>query len=364
MSLDAWELARWDAVETRERLARREISAEEVVEAALTRARDTATLGAIVTLTPELARAAAARAASAPLGGVPSLVKDLSQVAGVRTTWGTAASGHYVSSKSDPFVRSFEATGLISLGKSATPELGLTATTEPIAFGPARNPWDPGRSTGGSSGGAAAMVAAGVVPLAHASDGGGSIRIPAACCGLVGLKPTRGRLDMEGSSLLPVNVAVHGVVTRTVRDTVAFWAAIERARGARRPIGDVEAAPARRLRVAYFVDAPGARTIHPEVLGAVEATAALCASLGHTVERIACPFDEQSVRDFVDLWSFLAWTEVVAGRLLVHRGFDRRKLEPLTVGFARRFRSRLAAAIAGILRLRGFHRRYAALLAS
>ena len=177
---DRWELAAWDAVETADRIRRADVSAFEVVEAAIARAEDQKALNAIVTATSDRARATAKSAPRGALFGVPSAVKDLAQVAGVRTAWGTAASGNLISKRSDPTVLALERTGLVSIGKSATPELGLTATTEPLAFGPTRNPWARDRSTGGSSGGAAALVAGGVVPIAHGSDGGGSIRIPAS----------------------------------------------------------------------------------------------------------------------------------------------------------------------------------------
>jgi amidase len=121
-------------------------------------------------------------------------------------------------------VQQFLSLGLVNLGKSSTPEFGLTGTTESLAHGPTHNPWKLGFSTGGSSGGSAALVAAGVVPIAHANDGGGSIRIPASCCGLVGLKPSRGRLiEIEGSKLLPVRLLHQGMLSRTVRDTAAFY---------------------------------------------------------------------------------------------------------------------------------------------
>src|SRR5688572_18318727 len=206
----------WDAVETMERVRVGEVTVAEVVEAAIARAEAAGALNAIVTDTFERARA-------------------------------------------------------IVLGKSATPEFGMTATTEPLYRGATRNPWDTSRSPGGSSGGAGALVAAGVVPLAHATDGGGSIRIPAACCGLVGLKRTRGALDMEGSNLLPVNVAVHGCVTRTVRDTIAFHRAMS-------GLGDVAPTPGRALRMGLYVDAPTATPVDPEVQSAVRAAGRACAA--------------------------------------------------------------------------------------
>jgi amidase len=358
--LDRWELASWDAVETADRVRRKDVTAAEVVEAALARAEDVAGLGAIVTSTADRAHAAASRGGDAALSGVPTAVKDLFEVEGVRTRWGTAASGEFVSRRSDPMVRALERIGLVSIGKSATPELGLTATTEPLALGPTRNPWAPDRSPGGSSGGAAALVAAGVVPIAHGSDGGGSIRIPASCCGLVGLKPSRGRLDMDGSNLLPVNVAVHGVVTRTVRDTVAFWNAIERDRKGRLPpIGAVAPAPGRRLVLGVYVDSPIGTAVDPDVRAAVESAAALCAELGHDVRPIACPIPAQGVHDFLGLWYFLGWLQAGAGRVLVHRGFDGAALEPFTRGLAASFRKQRVATIRAMRRLRGFTRQYA-----
>src|SRR5215208_3677161 len=217
-------LASWDAVETATRVRNKDVTAAEVVDAAIARAEEAAHLGAIVTESYERARARArVPNVAGTLVGVPIFIKDLTHVHGVKTTWGSRGAGEYVSRRTDVVVRHLEGSGAVTLGKSATPEFGLTATTEPLGRAPCRNPWESTRSAGGSSGGSACLVAAGVVPLAHASDGGGSIRIPAACCGLVGLKPSRFRIDMEGSHLLPVNIATYGVLTRTVRDTVAFY---------------------------------------------------------------------------------------------------------------------------------------------
>ncbi len=358
---DAWSLAEWDAVETVARLRRREVSAVEVIDAAILRAESAGALNAIVTPTFARARAKAAAPSEGPLAGVPTFIKDLAQVAGVRTTWGTSASGDHVSRRSDPSVLALEATGLIPLGKSATPELGLTATTEPLAFGPCHNPWDLARSPGGSSGGAAALVASGVVPLAHGSDGGGSIRIPASCCGLVGLKPSRGRFDMEGSSLLPVNIAVHGVLTRTVRDTVAFWAALEAQLPKRTlpPIGAPASKSGKPLRIGVFVDPPLGTPVHPDVVAATERAAGLCADLGHDVQRIDCPFEAQPVRDFLRYWGFIAFSQEKAGRLLMTSRFDAKKLEPFTRDFARYFASELMNSIAALRRLRAFTGTYA-----
>ncbi|MFO0683714.1 MAG: amidase [Sandaracinus sp.] len=358
---DPWELASWDATETAERIARRDVSAIEVVEAALARAEDARVLNAIVTPMAERARRLASGPARGPLFGVPTAVKDLAKVEGTRIAWGTAASGHVVARTTDPWVRAFEGTGLVAIGKSATPELGMTGTTEPLAFGPTHNPWATSRTPGGSSGGAGALVASGVVPIAHASDGGGSIRIPAACCGLVGLKVTRRRWDMESSPLLPINIASHGALTRSVRDTIALWRAIETERGALRPIG--EAATRRKLVIGVFLEAPTGVAVDEEVRAAVEATARACSERGHDVRFVPCPFAGRIVDDFTDYWMFVAWLQYAFGRVLVTPRFDRRKLEPFMVGLARRSAARRRETFRATRRLRALTAEWPALLA-
>lgn len=358
-------MAQWDAVETAEHLKKRDVSVPEVIEAAITRTRSSERLGAVVTPTFERALLAATKPAVGLLAGVPMFTKDLTQVAGVRTGWGSAAAGHYISSSSDPTVKIFERTGLISLGKSATPELGLVPTTEPLGVAPTRNPWNPDHSPGGSSGGAAALVASGVVPLAHGSDGGGSIRIPASCCGLVGLKVTRGRFDMEGSNLLPVNIAVQGCLTRSVRDTVAFWEAVEQHLPSRRdlpPIGALSPAPPKKLRIAAFVNSPMERPVHPDAVAATEQALELCEDLGHQVELIACPIQRQVTEDFIRLWSFVAYVHWKGGRVLMHGKWDASKLEPWTVGLGRQFSNAVAASVVSIQRLRRFKTTWATLM--
>ena len=350
----AWELADWDAVETLERLQRKEVSAAEVVGAAATRAEATSALNAVVTA--DYQRAVERAATTGPLAGVPTFIKDLAQVEGLRTRWGSAATGDFISRSSDPTVKLLQRTGLVSLGKSATPEFGLTATTEPLALGPTLNPWNAAHSAGGSSGGAAALVAAGVVPLAHGSDGGGSIRIPAACCGLVGLKPSRGRLDMEGSNLLPVNIAVHGVLTRTVRDTVAFWRALESLRPTRGlpPVSALQLERSRPLRIGVFVDSALGGPVDPEVVAATRAAAEACQALGHEVRELPTPIARQVLEDFINLWGFVAWAQWRGGRALVHGGFDGAQVEPWTRDFAAMFSSQLGAGLSAIRRLRRF----------
>lgn len=343
------ELARWDAVETLEQIGAGQITRAEVLDAAIARA-EAHELDAIVTETYARARRIKPKG---PLAGVPSFVKDLAQMKGVRTTWGSPGAGTYISKASDAFVTRFEQTGLISLGKSATPEFGLTATTEFADRPPCRNPWNPAHSTGGSSGGAGALVASGVVPLAHASDGGGSIRIPASCCGLVGLKVSRRRFDMEASHLLPVNIAVHGCVSRTVRDTQAFWSAMQPSAYWHRP-----AKISRRLRIALFTRPRSGTPVHEDNVQAAEAAGRLCESLGHSVEEIESPLPGRFHHDFTLYWALIAAVQVRGGKLMVHRGFDPDRVEPWSRGLSDLGTSKPLEVARAILRLRGDRKRY------
>ena len=358
------EMRGWDAVEIIARLDAGDITRREVIETAIERAEDIAHLGAVVTPTFDRALDTVG-AASGPLAGVPTFIKDLAQVAGVRTGWGSRGTGTYVSRRDDPVVRRILATGLVSLGKSATPEFGMTGTTEPLIGPPCRNPWNADHSSGGSSGGAGTLVATGIVPIAHGSDGGGSIRIPASCCGLVGLKVSRHRLDMQGSNLLPVNIAVDGCLSRTVRDTVAFWKALETTRPPRRilPIGRVTGGSAEPLRIGVFTDAPIGTPVHEDNRRAALDGARRCEDLGHHVEEIPCPFDGLVIDDFLRYWGFVAWIQMIGAKVLVHPRFDSSKLEPWTRGLAGHFTSQRRAVAKSVVRLRGFARTYADVMA-
>lgn len=346
------EMASWDAVATAEAIAAGQVSAAEVVDAALSRvAALDDRLGSFASVDPQQARAAAATA-TGPLAGVPSSVKDLYELAGHPTTFGSRAVDGHVSHRTTPAVGQLLDTGVVVLGKSAASEYGMTPTTEPLGFPPARNPWDPDRSTGGSSGGAAAMVAARLVPIAHATDGGGSTRIPAACCGLVGLKTSDGRLvDLPGNRQMPVALLSSGVVTRTVRDTAAFLSAAEDVRPARglAPVGHVTHPGDQRLRVAVFVDSPVA-VLDPEVVAATRRTAQVLADMGHVVEEVPAPVDgQQFAADFLLYWGLLAQSLPLIGLLEVGPSYRPGRLDPWTRGLARHARSRWAE-IPGVLR--------------
>jgi amidase len=194
-----------------------------------------------------------------------------------------------------------------------------------------------------------------VVPVAHGSDGGGSIRIPAAFCGLVGLKPSRDRRFSPGvGERLPVRLLTYGALTRSVRDTAELVAALEERIPSRRlpPIGRVEGPARERLRIGLFTHSPLGGRAHPEVHDATLAAGLTCAELGHAVREIPCPFERRLLEDFWLFWAFLAWGFVVQTRWIKRGAYDPAQLEPWTHGLASRFREHLANAPAAVLRLR------------
>ena len=290
--------------------------------------------------------------ASAPLAGIPTLVKDNENLVGFVTTEGSYAMPSRPATQSSPWVRQFLELGVRPIAKTTLPEFGLTATTESTRFGATRNPWNVGYSAGGSSGGSASLVAAGVVPLAHANDGGGSIRIPASVNGLVGLKPSRGRLiDAPELDRLPVNLTVQGVVTRTVRDTALYYSLAEQVyRNPALPeIGMVTGADARRLRIGVSLGGLRNLPVSAETIDIVHAVARTCESLGHHVDLVNLPVADQFGPDFLRYWAFLSFTLKTAGRRLFGEGFDGSRTEILTAGLASMF-VREAERLPGSLR--------------
>jgi amidase len=351
-----------DGVEIARRIGAREISAREAVEAAIARAeRVDPCLNAIAAPLFEMARAAADASPPGVFSGVPSFIKDTDAVEGSPIRFGSRGLPATPADKSTPFAKQFLSLGLVNLGKTTTPEFGLTGTTEALLYGPTHNPWRLGYSPGGSSGGAAALVAAGVVPLAHANDGGGSIRIPASCCGVVGLKPSRGRLaEVEGSRLLPINILHQGMVSRSVRDTAVFYHAAERYyRNPRLPEIGLVTQPGRRLHVGFFTELDEATPSHPDCTAAVVETAELLESLGHSVEHVAPPFEESFHEDFFLFWATMAFAITQFGTRLIHPEFDRTKVEPFTEGLVDHFKRRAHRIPGAILRLKRFARRCA-----
>jgi amidase len=273
------------------------------------------------------------------LDGVPMLVKENTDVAGWPTTNGTSA---YIA---EPAPAHSEVTdqllglGFQLLGSTRMPEFGLNASTEFVDAEPTRNPWNTDYSAGASSGGSAALVAAGAIPIAHANDGGGSIRIPAAACGLVGLKPTRGRtaLNAQGRQM-PINLVSDGVVTRSVRDTAAVLGEIDRRRRNTTlpPLGLVDGPARRRLRIGLVLESPAAGPVDGETRQAVLDTAAALEAHGHHVEPHTLDVGTRFVDDFLVYWGLLAVGIVVGGRFGFPE-FDPARLDPLTHGLHRHF---------------------------
>ena len=283
-------------------------------------------LAAFVTLTPEraldAARAAEARlvggpGALPPLLGVPTAIKDLAVTAGVRTTFGSVAYADYVPEVDDDSARLLAQAGMISLGKTAVPEFGLPPYTEPAGRAPTVTPWDTRRLAGGSSGGAGAAVAAGMLPVAHGTDGGGSIRIPASVCGLVGLKTSRGLVSRGPVGGDPLGLSVSGPLARTVADAAAMLDALavpvpgEPFTRPRPSDGSFLDAARRadpdRLRIGRYATPPlPGVSVDPACLAAYEKMSGLLAELGHEVVDADPDIDPGFVAVFETLWAVLA----------------------------------------------------------
>ena len=339
------EFAFMDATEQAELVRCGEVKPLELVEAAIERAELlNPKLNAIVTPMYELARAAAK--GSLPDGsfrGVPFLLKDLlAAYAGVRMTSGSRSLREFIPPRDSELVIRLKRAGLVILGKTNTPEFGILPTTEPLLFGATHNPWNLDRSPGGSSGGSAAAVAAGIVPFAHANDGGGSIRIPASCCGLFGLKPTRGRnpLGPELGDIMGGLVVEHAV-TRSVRDSAAlldatagpdvgdpYWAPPQH----RAYAEEVKSDPGR-LRIAFSTKAPSGAKIHSDCVDAVQDAAKLCSDLGHEVTEAAPEINgPMLVQAFTAVWAAGTASGIDAFAFLTGQTPKVERFEPLTWG--------------------------------
>lgn len=299
----------FDALGLAELVSKRHVSALELVETAIERIESiNGTLNAVVYALYEQARDQArqldAGSGLGPFAGVPFLIKDLlSACAGAPLTSGSRLYRDYVPNHDAELVRRYRRAGLVILGKTNTPEFGILPVTEPVLFGACRNPWDLSRTPGGSSGGSAAAVAAGMVPVAHGGDGGGSIRIPASCCGLFGLKPTRGRNPAgPDASEHWYGLATEHVISRSVRDSAAlldasaspestspYWAPPPG-----RPFLAEIGAPLGPLRIAVSEAPQLPSRVHPDCLQAVRDAARLCEALGHRVEEASPLVDPDS----------------------------------------------------------------------
>jgi amidase len=352
-----------DATGLAERVRRGDVTAAELLDVALERiAALNPTVNAVVRLMEDDARRDAARPPSGPFAGVPFLAKDLiSTYAGHPTSAATPLLADYVVDHDSELVRRVRASGVSVVGKTNLPEWGLVPVTEPELWGPCRNPWATEHTPGGSSGGSAAAVAAGMVPIAGGGDGGGSIRIPASCCGLFGLKPTRGRTPTGPDyGLLWRGAAVEHVLTRSVRDSAAMLdathgpdagAPLEIPPPVRPFLGEAGADPGR-LRIAWTTAPSLGSAVHPDCVTAVEGAVGLLADLGHELVEGG---PEVAGRAFGRAFLTMVATELaadldyVAG--LLGRRPGRRDLEPVTWALSLGGRSISAPEYATALRV-------------
>jgi amidase len=352
------------ALEQARLVREREVTALELVEEYLGRIeRLDPQLNAYVTLCADEARAAAQGRLDGPFAGVPMPIKDLVQTAGIRTTYSCKAYAEHVPTEDSALARRIRAAGFVVLGKSNTPEFGTIPVTESELNGICRNPWDTERTPGGSSGGAAAAVAAGLAPIAQASDGGGSIRIPASCCGIYGLKPSRGRTSPapQGDAY---GLSVQGPVARTVADAAAYLDALAGpepgdpfvAPAPERPFVDETGRPPGRLRVALVLEPPVDVPVDPACSAAAEDAAILLGELGHDVERVAPTWNAGALGElFAVVWQTIP---------SLYPGLDTSQLEPLNAEFAARSDATSSADyVRAFVQLQGYGRRVAEFVA-
>ncbi|GAB3660611.1 amidase [Nocardioides korecus] len=341
-----------DAVGLVARIRSGQVSRREVVDAAVARTeRVDAELGAVAAQRFDRARQESLVDHDGWFAGVPTFVKDNSDLSGLPTQHGTRAFAARPARADGDVARVLGLIGTTPLGKTRLSEYGFSATAEFMDDEPVRNPWLTTHSSGASSAGAAVLVAAGAVPLAHANDGGGSIRIPAAVNGLVGLKPTRGRTPSDAMNRqMPVRIVHDGVVTRSVRDSAAFLRESERAYRDLElpPIGDVTGPARHRLRVGLATRPVNGQEVDAETLAATLATAALLEDLGHHVEPVEPVAPAHLADDFLLYWAFLALAITRGGRRTFGPDYDRSRNDHLTQGLARyaaRHAWRIPAAI-------------------
>ena len=357
-------LADLDAVDLATLIKNKAVSASEVVEATIKRAQKVEPqINAIVIDCFEKGLTTAKQPSSGFFAGVPTFIKDLTHIEGIPTRFGTAALAEVgPSTKTDPIAKQIFDQGFIHLGNSSLPEFGFTCSTEFPDKAPTRNPWNTEHSVGGSSGGAAALVAAGVVPIAHTADGGGSTRIPAACCGLVGLKGSRGRL-LKSSAFEKgaVDIAIDGVVTRSVRDTAYFYAEAEKYyHNPKLPkIGLVEGASKRKFTIGFTSDASKGNKANEKMKQELEQTITLLESLGHTVKPVQLPFTDQLADDFAVIWGMGGFFLNHFGNKLADPTFDSTKLTNLTKGLSSYLAKRFYKIPFSVYRLRKTYHTYA-----
>lgn len=341
-------LARLDAATQADLVARKEVSALELIDACERRIHAlNPLLGAVVTTDFARARERVAGGVTGPLAGVPFLVKDLVAYPGMRCSMGSRLFAANVAPEGSPFTARLDAAGLVTVGKTATSEFGLLGSTETLLEGVTHNPWDLAMSASGSSGGAAAAVAAGLVPFAHASDGGGSIRIPASVCGLFGLKPGLGRTVPTTAMRSDFGDLVSELcVSRSVRDSALFLSLVEATEGADLPpVGYVRGPSARRLRIGAWTTTLMGTEPEAEVALAFDDASRLCRELGHEVIPTAPPLiDGAALSDafFTAAGGALSGVSDMMGPML-GRPLGAEDMEPFTLSLIEAYRRRPAA---------------------
>jgi amidase len=329
-----------DGVELSQLIKKKEIHPREVVAASIQRAAKVDPfINAVVTDRYEKALASPNDTHRGFFAGIPTYIKDMTYVKGMPTYYGSEAfAGAKPATKTDPIAKQIFAQGFVNLGTSSMPEFGFTCSTEFENKPDTCNPWNIGHTAGGSSGGAGALVAAGVIPIAHAADGGGSTRIPAACCGVIGLKPTRGRLlktSLFQNQIL--DIAIDGVITRSVRDTAYFYAEAEKYYKNPKlpPVGLVTGPSKQIYKIGFSGDSVNGFKADAATLNSLHKTAKLLESMGHTVKMVRPPISDQFLNDFIDIWAMNAFYCYCFGKLMFGPSFKPEKVSKLTKGLTK-----------------------------
>jgi len=338
-----------DAVGQAALVRQKKVTSLELVDAAITRinATNPKTNAVVAEYFDEARKLAKSALPKSPLGGVPYLIKDLNDIKGKIATSGSRLMAKHVGTVNSLMAQKAMDAGLVIVGKTNTPEFGLMASTESLLLRACHNPWNLEYSTGGSSGGAAAAVASGMVPVAHASDGGGSIRIPASSCGVFGMKPSRGRMAFAALEKMPGDIAVENCVSRSVRDSAMIFSLSEdtSAHAPFKPTGFVPGPSKKRLKIAFSTLNYYGKEPHADVKASVEATAKLCKSLGHEIIDVKNPVGgEEFIDTFLTVWAS-GPAELVA-LAKSHKLKPEDVLEPWTLGLAEYFAKKPKDAMA------------------
>jgi amidase len=352
------EYARYDGLGLADLIRRKEVTAKEVVLAAMEGFQKVnLVLNAVIEVYADrIETVDRLLEPDRPFSGVPFLLKDLGAAeAGQRQEMGSRLAKGYVAQQDAYLTKRFRNAGLAILGRTATPELGLAATTESVLAGTTGNPWDSNLMAGGSSGGAAAAVAAGIVPVAHASDGGGSIRIPAACCGVVGMKPSRGRVSCgPNSDEMIFGLAQEFVISRTVRDTAAMLDAVSQPAPGdpyvvvqpRRSFLKEIGAPTGKLNIALISESWAGVEVNKEITDSVKQVARICEAMGHTIEEAMPRFGLDAYFSALGvMWNASLGYTIDQLALKMNRPVDEEHLEPVTLAVYRQSRDISAAEV-------------------